>query len=46
MPNVNAIYQSHFLNAGQLKGQSRRVTIEGARMRCSAKASVRNRRSS
>ena len=30
MPNVNAIYQSQFLNAGQLKGQSRRVTIERA----------------
>jgi hypothetical protein len=30
MPNVNRIYQSQFLNAAQLRGQSRRVTIEGA----------------
>jgi hypothetical protein len=30
MPNVNVVYQSQFLNAGQLKGQARRVTIEGA----------------
>jgi len=30
MPNVNEIYQGQFLNAAQLKGAARRVTIEGA----------------
>ena len=30
MPNVNQVYQSNYLRADQLKGQIRRLTIEGA----------------
>jgi hypothetical protein len=30
MPDVNQVYQSEFLRAAQLKGQTRRATIEGA----------------
>jgi len=30
MPDVNQIYQSEFLRAAQLQGQTRRATIEGA----------------